>query len=338
MVPLLQRGAFGLELGDVARPESPRRSARAAGVLPSRIIVDGRPAPSLSTSVPVAMSYCDNGNIIGTCKEDVERVVTSVMAELRNMRLDLQDITGAALDAESLGVYVDGRRGLVRPLWRRLSKVVAACDFMSRRPNVTSKQLERLAGCITYISLLHRPLLSLLNAVYGFIHRGFVMPTRVWPSVARELWNCRCLLPLARAQLTLPVQPSVFATDASLAGMGVCCTEWDAGEAQAVGRWSERFRFKRIGGERRDARAQALMDTDVVVKKVILDTTFEDTFIDSTRDASAVVPVEDFPSIPFELVDKRWWQLFQSRWSQAEAIHVLEARGVWQHCGIWHVA
>ena len=142
-----------------------------AGVLPSRIVVDGRPAPSLSTPVPVAMPYCDNGNIIGTCKEEVERVVACVMAELRKMRLDLQDINGAVLEAESLGVYVDGRRGLVRPSWRQLSKVVAACDFMSRHPKVTSKQMERLGGHVTHISLLHRPLLSLLNAVYGFIHR-----------------------------------------------------------------------------------------------------------------------------------------------------------------------
>ena len=115
-----------------------------AGFSPSRIIVDGRPAPSLSTSEPVAMPYCDNGNIIGTCEEEVERAVTSVMAELRKMRLDLQDITGAVSEAEGFGVNVDGRRGRVRPSWRRLSKVVAACDFMSRRPKVTSTQMDRL--------------------------------------------------------------------------------------------------------------------------------------------------------------------------------------------------
>ncbi len=125
-----------------------------AGLSPACVVIDGRPAPTFEEHGVIAMPYCDNGNILALSSEAAEVGVEKVMRQLRSWRLDLQDITGAVLKTESLGVYIDGERGLVRPSWKRLSNIVSACDFMSRRPRVTSKQLERLIGHITYIALL----------------------------------------------------------------------------------------------------------------------------------------------------------------------------------------
>jgi hypothetical protein len=231
------------------------------------------------------------------------------------------------LKTESLGVYIDGERGLVRPSWKRLSKIVSACDFMSRRPRVTSKQLERLIGHITYIALLFRPLLSILNSSYGFVQRDYQHPIGLWPSVAREMWLVRCLLPLARCRLSLPVQPTVFACDASLSGMSVCSTVWDANAVSAIARWNERFRFKHCEQGGLGARAQALSESNVLVKKAIV----EGAFVESTRDADAFIPVADFPDVPPSLLDTEWHQLFQSRWGKGGSDSYFGGTRMYEH-------
>ena len=133
------------------------------------------------------MPYCDNGNVI--CLEPAlgEDVPSHINDVWRGWGLGLQDITPPETCCESLGVYTDGAAGIVRPTWRRLSRVVAACDRLSRRPRVTSKQLEKRPGHITYIAKLYRPLLALLNCCYAFARAKYVQPVRVGSSVAKEL-------------------------------------------------------------------------------------------------------------------------------------------------------
>ena len=298
-----------------------------AGFPAAAIVVDGQPPPSFKEHAALAMPYCDNGNIMALNREDCASAVNKVMAVLRGWKLGLQDILEPTLQAESLGVHVDGRRGRgeVRPSWSRLSRIVAACEVLSRRPKISSKQLERLVGHITYVSLLHRPLLSLLNSVYAFIRREFVRPTRVWKSVARELWYVRCLLPLARSSLVLPSHPIVFATDASTVGMSVVATDVAVPIVDHVSLWNERYRFGRCAGEV-SGRARALLETDTVIKKA-LKSLAQDFREERCRDHQHIIPVEGFQEVSGELIKSKWHQLFQCKWGVEEKIHVLEARG-----------
>ena len=299
-----------------------------AGFLPQTIVVDGQPPPNFREHRVIAMPYCDNGNVMSLNKKDAEEATEKVMNVLKGWGLGLQDITGAQLQAESLGVFIDGRRGrgIVRPTWARLSRVVAACEFMSRRPKVSSRQLERLVGRITYLSLLYRPLLSLLNAVYAFIRNEFIRPTRLWKSVARELWHMRCLLPFARTSLTLSSHPIVFATDASSTGMSVVSAVWPQEDVENIARWSERFRFGKCSGDEVSGRARALAGTGAIVKKA-LKSLEEDFVSEGNRDRGYLLPIEGFEEVPGRLVKQGWHQLFQCKWGLPEAIHVLEARG-----------
>ena len=112
------------------------------------------------------MPYCDNGNVI--CLEPAlgEDVASRIKDVLRGWGLGLQDITPPETCCESLGVYIGWAAGIVRPTRRRLSRVVAACDRLSRRPRATPKQVEKRLGHIAFLLLIHWSYLSLLGACY----------------------------------------------------------------------------------------------------------------------------------------------------------------------------
>ena len=159
-----------------------------------------------------------------------------------------------------------------------------------------------------------------------FDRRKYVQPVRVWSSVAKELWHCRCLLPFARVNLRLPLETIVLTSDASLSGMFVFSITWDHIDAAAAV-WSERYRFNMFpDSDTSGARGRALADTDVIIKKRLTEQLDKAGFKELTRDADVLEVVADFPDISRRLIDRRWHQLFQTKWKLAEAIHVLEAR------------
>ena len=333
MVSLSARGDVGLELGHAVRTESARARSHLRWRPRDAILFDGRPAPSFEEQPFLCMPYCDNGgNVI--CLEPAlgEDVASRIEDLLRGWGLGLQDITPPETCCDSLGVYIDRAAGIDRPTWRRLSRVVAACDRLSRRPHATSKQVEKQLGHITYIAMLYRPLLALLNCFYAFVRKKYVQPVRVWSSVAKELWHCRCVLPLARVNLRLPIQTIVLSSDASLSGMSVCSTTWDHSNAAAVAAaaavvWSERYRFKMSpDSDTSGARGRALADADVITKKRVTDQFDKAGFKEMTRDADVLEIVTDLTEIEMRMIDRRWHQLFQTKGKLAEAIHVLEAR------------
>ena len=81
-------------------------------------------------------------------------------------------------------------------------------------------------GHVTSIAMLYRPLLALLNGVYAFIRKQYVKPIKLWPSVARELYFCRCFLPSACAQIRIPTETMDFTDDASTVDIGACAAKW----------------------------------------------------------------------------------------------------------------
>ena len=151
----------------------------------------------------------------------------------------------------SLGVDIDGERGVVVPSQKRLARVVRVLETILKYPFLSGKQLERLLGHITFIALLKRPFLSLLSACYAFARRHRAVTKRLWPSVGRELWHVCSLLPMCTANIRIPTSPIVYAGDScrvgsatTFGGFGVCRAEWPRASASLHGKWSERWRFK----------------------------------------------------------------------------------------------
>ena len=99
-----------------------------------------RPAPSLADGQPLIIAYADNLNIAGTCAEQVQ----STVAHLRSLGFGVHEEMDACTSAASLGFFVDGVKGTVSPIPQKVGLVVAAFKWLSRRPRVSGKSVEKL--------------------------------------------------------------------------------------------------------------------------------------------------------------------------------------------------
>ena len=101
----------------------------------------------------------------------VDEACARVKGVLESWGFKLQDETLAESRCTSLGVLIDGESGVVSLPPAKLARLVAACEFMSRRPVVTSKQVQRILGHVTYACMLFRPLLAVISAAYAFTRK-----------------------------------------------------------------------------------------------------------------------------------------------------------------------
>ena len=62
--------------------------------------------------------------------------------------------------------------------------------------------LEALIGHVTWAALIRRKVLCVLSSVYPYMAMGLPTAARVWPTVRRELWLIRSLLPLLQKDLS----------------------------------------------------------------------------------------------------------------------------------------
>ena len=83
---------------------------------------------------------------------------------------------------------------------------------------------------------------------YKFIRSNYHVPTPLRRSVASELRAFCGLMPLLRSEWSRPWNEVITVSDASEEGFGVCANHLDAKAAAAMGRVSERDRFRRFGG------------------------------------------------------------------------------------------
>ena len=105
----------------------------------------------------------------------------------------------AQMDAEVLGVAIDGRKGIVATSLNRMWKVDSLLTWLLDRGVASGHQLESTVGHLTFIFMLRRPLLSVLSATYQFIRSAGGEQVDLWPSVRAELSAARALLPFAFA-------------------------------------------------------------------------------------------------------------------------------------------
>ena len=89
-----------------------------------------------------------------------------------------------------------GRRGVISPTRERGWKFRLALLEICRRGRASGRDIERLVGPATFVALLRREILSAFASVYTFARRHYERPTRIWPSVARELTLFADLLPM----------------------------------------------------------------------------------------------------------------------------------------------
>ena len=131
------------------------------------------------------------------------------------------------------------------------------------------------------------------------------------------------LIPLLFADLRKQWSNTLFCTDASPDGYGVCCREVERSTAESLGRWNERWRFKRLGPDNWGPRRRALGRDPLVEGSTVVG---DDGEYDSIKQVGLN---EDFPEVPLDVVDSSHWRtVLMGKWRQKEAITVNEGRAL----------
>ena len=143
--------------------------------------------------------------------------------------------TARSTHAEVQGAQVDGSLGVAYPKESKLLKYVMAALQLCDQGRSTQRQLQVVCGGLVYISMFRRPLLGCLNTVWQFISsfednpgRSKVLPIQCKLEILRFL----CLIPLARMDFRLEIDPRVSCSDASEHGGGLCSSTGLSGLGQ----------------------------------------------------------------------------------------------------------
>lgn len=140
---------------------------------------------------------------------------TTKPVKVIGLEVDPQDKSGPSQSAVSVSLTTEAKVELMRATWAVLIQGYATANTMSR-----------LIGKWTWLLLIRRPALSVLQHVYTFILHSRRLNRRftLWRSVRTELMQLLSLLPLLRFNLSSPVFHRLIASDASEHGCGVVAT------------------------------------------------------------------------------------------------------------------
>ena len=129
--------------------------------------------------------------------------------------------------AEVQGAQIDGKLGVAYPRESKLLKYVAAGLAACRASLVTQRQMQVVCGGLVYLSMFRRPLLGCLNQVWKFIESFNTTPRHRLPlpnHCKLEILRFLGLMPLARLDFRLPVDPQITCSDAFSSGGGICAS------------------------------------------------------------------------------------------------------------------
>ena len=213
-----------------------------------------------------------------------------------------------------IGFDIHGATGEISlPVDSLLSLVQATMQTM-HAAFVTGTQLSHIIGRWTWVMLLRRPSLSVLQHSYRYAEvargRRFVL----WPSVRRELLTLIGLLPLLCARLDTPFFRTAIATDASEIAAGVVRASLSTVLHRSL--WP-------LCSTRRLAVLQTYLQSDSFVAASSASSP------SAVQFAAAAEPLISRCDTYYSAVaSARWSTLVSSRWRGVEHINALELRAV----------
>ncbi|CAK0821388.1 unnamed protein product, partial [Prorocentrum cordatum] len=216
----------------------------ASGLGFPRVLTDHGPVPPLDGGVPCLLPYCDNINVIGTDPVRCNALMHQICDAWKKHGVQIHEVVEATDVFTSLGRLIDGASGRVFSRPERSERLRRASLWLEQRPRVTGREVERYVGHLIDHLMLKRELLSILRSLYDFVRDCYHVRARLWPSAAREVEQCRRLLPLMSANIRLQWSPTVFAYDACLTGMATCQTTLSSDLVKRIGSVSERWRYR----------------------------------------------------------------------------------------------
>eukprot|EP00971_Amphidinium_carterae_P327888 6459479-Amphidinium_carterae.1 len=266
-------------------------------------VIDGIPAVYVDNFIYIASEAT-------SCMSARERV----QAGCDKLRLPTHGVVDPCRESDVLGWSIDLRKGEVRPKGARSQRLWVALSHLLAKPFASPKHIEKLTGHMVFMSLIRRPVMSVLQSVYRFIH-GSVKKDRVqWIplQVQRELRQFRDLIPLCCANLKSKTSQIITCSDASPWGYGVCAARNSSDEIRELGRFKERWRF---------AGAVHLSHRERALESAAWETSSPEVLAHTRQ-------VVDVPIMEGSPLGLSWSNICSGPWRFKEHISLLEARAL----------
>ena len=215
-------------------------AVRIAQVLHSAILCRALPPESRDIlrlvsgiELGVYSSYIDDSGFLSSLRECAERCMRrGVEALVRvgfpcKLAKQMWPGSGEVTTLTGVSLRVDG---CLLPAASKFAACLLAIRNLVTTGQATSRQVSSLIGSVVWFSLLARPVLSVLGAVYDFIQAGYRDPVPIPFKVVWELSTFVALSPCLVVDLHCSPANVVMASDASLTGGGVCYARISAAE------------------------------------------------------------------------------------------------------------
>ena len=227
----------------------------------------------------------------------------------------------ASTTAKALGFIIDGDQLRVHPVPEKRDKVISVLRWLSQRPKVTGKCIERIVGHCIHFFMLKRELLSIFRSVYDFKTAHYSSPSRLWRTAADECRWAADLLWICESDLAKEWSGHATVSDACLTGTATCALNLNSLQAHSIGANRELWRYK---GSTISIKAR-----DVVQK---LDpfcdvrTVFDPGLVNDPFQLNS-----EFQNVPYHIACSDEWKFqFSSRMKMKEHITILEGRATVQ--------
>ena len=158
---------------------------------------------------PILIPYADNMNVVGVDRQRVQETKDKIADCLRDVGFIVHEEQDAVPSVQALGFVIDGDRGEVRPIPLRLEKLRLALIWLSNRPRVSGRIVERIVGHCIHVFMLRRELLDIFRSMYDFKVANYARRTKLWASAAKEAGlppYSRCVLLICVSRGVPPLQ------------------------------------------------------------------------------------------------------------------------------------
>ena len=286
------------------------------------LILEGQPAPKIKQGSCLSMPYCDNVHTMSTSKTLCQEGCDRICNDLTEMGFELHEETTADLQCSTLGGVVDGDLGQVRATTSRMWKIVLAFEHVAYN-RVSPSTMQKLLGHAMTLCVLNRAGMSVFRKLYDFIEKNH-SPRKLFESERQEVLNFIGIIPLLYCDLRRSWSSVLTATDASPEGYGICQRIVKQEEAESLGQWNERWRFKRLPAEMWNPRKRALGGD---VFSDIHTAGFTDIGQEGYDD---FVNNEDFPEVSRNFLEPDLWKTVKmGKWKDSsEHITIKEGRAL----------
>lgn len=297
------------------------------GAKAEQILADGRPAPSLSSGVPVLVPYADNLNVIGTDPVEVQRYKDLAVQRLRQVGFRVHEEEDASVKVRALGFIIDGETLAIHPRPDKRDRIIQALRWLSTSPRVSGKAVERIIGHCVHLMMLRREFLAVFRSVYDFKSAHYHKPQRLWRSAATECRWAADLLVICQSELSKPWNDTLTVSDACLSGTAVCSMKTHPSCSQQLGQQRELWRYRSSNPAVKARDCVKKLDPFHDVETVLDMQSFHDPFQLN----------HEFQNVPEDLAKSPDWKWqFSCRMHKKEHITLLEGRATVQ--AIRHLA